>query len=226
MTPEKKKSLQAVLDKAVDGKKVFGASFALKKDNDFIDSANIEEMKTKNNATTIFNARIIGALFLLAFLAYGIGSQLFKSTANPERFLGALLIIANSVIVLFIGVLLRIILKLYNPLVGNIYLFTRLFEALALLTIFLNESVPNDLGYILAMLVLGIGSIPMCLTLLKHKITPSWLAIWGAIGYAVFAFGFLLELFGKNWSMYFLAPGGLWEITFGIWLIVRGSKKQ
>lgn len=33
MTPEKKQSLQAVLDKAVDGKKVFGTSFALKKDN-------------------------------------------------------------------------------------------------------------------------------------------------------------------------------------------------
>ena len=75
-----------------------------------------------------------------------------------------------------------------------------------------------------AMLVLGIGSIPMCLALLKHKITPSWLAIWGVIGYAVFAFGFLMELFGKEWSMYLLAPGGLWEVTFAIWLIVRGSK--
>lgn len=31
MTPEKEKSLQAVLDKVVDGKKVFGTSFALKK---------------------------------------------------------------------------------------------------------------------------------------------------------------------------------------------------
>ena len=32
MTTEKEKSLQAVLDKVVDGKKVFGTSFALKKD--------------------------------------------------------------------------------------------------------------------------------------------------------------------------------------------------
>ena len=74
------------------------------------------------------------------------------------------------------------------------------------------------------MLVLGIGSIPMCLTLLKHKIAPSWLAIWGAIGYAVFAFGMLMELFGYEWSMYLLGLGGLWEITFAIWLIIRGSK--
>jgi hypothetical protein len=181
-------------------------------------------MKSNNNSVTIFNARTIGAFFLLVFLAYGFGSSLFKSASNPEKYLGALLIVANSVMVLFIGFLLRKTLKLYNPLVGNIYLFTRLFEASALLTIFLNGSKPDDLGYVLAMLVLGIGSVPMCLTLLKHEITPSWLAIWGVIGYAVFAFGFLMELFGKAWSMYFLAPGGLWEVTFAAWLIFSGGK--
>ena len=181
-------------------------------------------MKSNNNSVIIFNARTIGTFFLLVFLAYGFGSSLFKSASNPEKYLGALLIVANSVMVLFIGFLLRKTLKLYNPLVGNIYLFTRLFEASALLTIFLNGSKPDDLGYVLAMLVLGIGSVPMCLTLLKHEITPSWIAIWGAIGYAVFAFGFLMELFGKAWSMYFLAPGGLWEVTFAAWLIFSGGK--
>ena len=181
-------------------------------------------MKDKGNSVAVFNARLIGAFFLLAFLAYGIGRQLFESTDDPEKYLGASLIIANSVMVLFIGILLRKTLKLYNPTVGNIYLFTRIFEALALLTILLNGNVSDDLGYFPAMLVLGIGSIPMCLTLLKHKITPSWLAIWGAAGYAVFAFGFLMELFGKVWSMYLLGPGGLWEVVFAVWLIMRRSK--
>ena len=49
-------------------------------------------MKDKNNSVTIFNARIIGAFFLLAFLAYGIGSQLFESTNDSEKHLGASLI--------------------------------------------------------------------------------------------------------------------------------------
>ena len=182
-------------------------------------------MQDKSNSVVIFNARIIGAFFLLAFLAYGLGSQLFESNDNLEKYLGASLIVANSVMVLFIGILLRKTLKLYNPTVGNIYLFTRIFEALALLTILLNGNVSDDLGYFPAMLVLGIGSIPMCLTLLKHKITPSWLAIWGAIGYAVFAFGFLMELFGKAWSIYLLGLGGLWEITFAVWLIFGSNKK-
>ncbi|MDO5607707.1 MAG: DUF4386 family protein [Capnocytophaga sp.] len=74
------------------------------------------------------------------------------------------------------------------------------------------------------MLVLGLGSIPMCLMLYKYKIVPTWLAIWGAIGYAVFSFGFLKVLFGKEWSMLLLGLGGLWEITFAIWLIIYGRQ--
>ena len=95
-------------------------------------------MKDKGNSITVFNAGLIGVFFLLAFLAYGIGRQLFESTDNPEKYLGALLIVSNSVMVLFIGILLRRTLKRYNPTVGNIYLFTRIFEALALSKIFLN----------------------------------------------------------------------------------------
>ena len=186
-------------------------------------------MQNNSNSVVIFNARLIGAFFLLAFIAYGLGSQLFESTTNPEKYAGASLIIANSIMVLFIGILLRKTLIRYNYLVGDIYLLTRLFEAIALssnivVTTFLKVNLSDDFGYYLAMLVLGIGSIPMCLTLYKHKISPPWLAIWGAIGYAFFSFGFFMELFGKEWSMYLLAPGGLWEVTFAIWLMVRGSR--
>lgn len=185
---------------------------------------------TENRSVSIgiYQARTIGSFFLLAFLAYGFGRHFFESAINEEKYLGALLIIANSIMVLFIGVLLSKTLNRYNSLVGNIYLYTRIFEALALasivLTLFVKGNISDDLGYFLAMLVLGLGSIPMCLTLHKHKITPSWLAIWGVVGYTIFAFGFLMELFGKEWSMYLLGLGGLWEITFAIWLIINGRK--
>ena len=185
-------------------------------------------MKDKSNSSGIFKARTIGSFFLLAFLAYGFGRHLFESTNNTEKYLGALLIIVNSVMVLFIGILFRKTLNRHNSLVGTIYLYTRVFEALALasivLTLFLKGNISDDLGYFLAMLVLGLGSIPMCLTLHKHKITPSWLAIWGVVGYAIFSFGFFMELFGKEWSMYLLGLGGLWEITFAIWSIIYGGQ--
>ncbi len=185
--------------------------------------------KTTKNRTEIYNARTIGSFFLLAFLAYGFGIQLFESQIASEKYFGSVLIITNSKMVLFIGVLFRRTLKQYNVSVANIYLFTRLFESAALSSIVLNLipaiNISEDNGYFLAMFVLGFGSNPMCLTLYKQRILPPWLTIWGVIGYAVFAFGFLMELFDKEWSMYFLPLGGLWEITFAIWLIIKGGGK-
>ena len=185
-------------------------------------------MDTNHHPIEIHRARTIGAFFLLAFLAYGLGRHLFESQSIFEQYIGASLILANSLMVLFIGIFLGKTLQKVDSMVGNIYLFTRIFEALALSSILFNL-LPNvgislDGGYFLAMLVLGIGSIPMCLTLYKHRICPSWMALWGVVGYAVFAFGFLMELFGQEWSMYLLIPGGLWELAFAIWLILKGRR--
>ena len=182
-------------------------------------------MKNNSNSKNIYKARTIGSFFLLAFLAYGFGRYSFERDTYSEKYIGALLIIANSIMVLFIGILFRRTLKQFNVLVGNIYLFTRVFESIALASIILTL-IPglifsNDYDYFLAMLVLGLGSIPMCFSLYEHRITPKWLAIWGITGYSIFAFGFLMELFGKEWSMYLLAPVGLWEVTFAIWLIIK-----
>ena len=184
--------------------------------------------KPKTHSNNIFAARTIGAFFILAFLAYGLGRHLFESANSIEKYLGASLIAANSIMVFFIGILFSKTLRRYNPFIANVYLGTRLFEALALgsliLNLFLKTPISEDLGYFFAMFVLGLGSIPMCLTLAKHKIAPNYLAIWGVLGYAVFSFGFLMELFGKAWSMYFLGLGGLWEISFAVWLMFYGSK--
>ncbi len=187
-------------------------------------------MKNKNNPIVIYNPKVIGSFFLLAFIAYGFGRHLFESEIVSEKYLGSVLIVTNSFMVLFIGLLFRKTLQQYSVLVGNIYLFTRVFEAIALASIVLNLipsiSVSYNYGYSIAMLVLGLGSIPMCLTLFRQKLSPSWLAIWGMVGYAVFAFGFLMEFFGKKWSLYLLGLGGLWEITFALWLIIKGGRNK
>ncbi len=48
-------------------------------------------------------------------------------------------------------------------------------------------------------------------------------AAWGFIGYACFAVGNLLELSGVAGAALVAAiPGGLFELTFAIWLIARG----
>lgn len=186
-------------------------------------------MEHKNtNTREIYNARTIGSFFLLAFLAYGFGRSMVESEPYSEKYLGALLIFANSLMVLFIGILFRRTLQLYNGLVGNLYLVTRVFESMALASIALNVipsvHISDAYGYFPAMLVLGFGSIPMCMTLYKQRLSPSWLALWGVTGYAIFAYGFIMELLGRAWSMYLLLPGGLWEIIFAGWLIIKGGK--
>ena len=50
--------------------------------------------------------------------------------------------------------------------------------------------------------------------------------MWGVTGYVIFAFGFIMELIGKNWSMYLLGLAALWEITFAIWLIIKGENEK
>ena len=173
----------------------------------------------------IYKDRIIGLLFLGAFLCYGVGRNLFENQNNFEQLTGSFLISINSIFVIYIGTFLRKTIKLYHSLIANIYLFARIIEALALSSILMNliptVDISYNLGYNIAMLSLGIGSIPMCYVLYKNNIVANWLAIWGVIRYTLLSFGFLMELFGNEWSMYLLIIGGLWEITFAIRLIAR-----
>lgn len=187
-----------------------------------------KKLNSHTDSIEIYKAKTIGAFFLLAFLAYGFGRHLFETGSAPEKYIGVLLIVINSAMVLFIGILLRRTLQQYNVLVGNIYLFARAFESIALASIVLNlippTQISTDYGYFLAMLILGLCSIPMCMILYKHSIAPAWLAVWGIIGYSIFSFGFLMELLGREWSMYLLPLAGLWELTFAVWLITIGRK--
>jgi hypothetical protein len=83
----------------------------------------------------------------------------------------------------------------------------------------------NFIAYNIAMAGLGIGSLFFCALLFRSGLTPRFLAVWGFVGYAFFASGSLLELFGfKGAGLVGAVPGGLFELTFGIWLIIRGFR--
>lgn len=62
-------------------------------------------MKKNNNSTGIYMSRTIGFFFLLAFFAYGFGRYLFERESYIEKYVGAWLILANSIIVLCIVML-------------------------------------------------------------------------------------------------------------------------
>jgi hypothetical protein len=80
----------------------------------------------------------------------------------------------------------------------------------------------SGLAFQIAMIALGLGSIPFCYLLYRTRLIPRALSVLGLIGYAALLIGGLLELFGLNLYMIQFAPGALFELVFPIWLIVKG----
>jgi Domain of unknown function (DUF4386) len=184
-------------------------------------------------------ARIVGVLFLAGYLAYGVGSPIatgnVRSTdgsgSTALLVTGAALMLLNSAFVIGIGVLMLPILRPHNKSIATAYLGTRVFEGVVLaigvvsLIVLTGSDAKNanSISYNVAEAALGIGSLFLCALLFRTGLVPRWLAGWGFIGYACFAGGNLLGLFGVAGAALVAAiPGGLFELTFAIWLIARG----
>ena len=184
-------------------------------------------------------ARIVGVLFLAGYLTYGVGNLIATGIVDSDDpgsssglfVTGIALMLLNSAIVIGIGVLMFPILRAHNKAIAAGYLGTRIFEGIILALgvvslIVLTSSAAihaNSAFYNVAEAGLGIGSLFFCALLFRTALVPRWLAAWGFIGYACFAAGNLLELSGITGAALVAAiPGGLFELTFAIWLIARG----
>src|SRR3954451_5091793 len=186
------------------------------------------------------SARIVGVLVLAGYLAYGPGSLIAqgnvhsadRSSSTALFVTGAALMLLNSAFVIGIGVLMFPILQPHNKAIAAGYLGTRIFEGVVLaigvvsLIVVAGSAAAihaNSVFYNVAEVGLGIGSLFFCALLFRTGLVPRFLAVWGFIGYACFAAGTLLELFGvAGAGLVGAIPGGLFELTFGIWLIARG----
>jgi hypothetical protein len=184
-------------------------------------------------------ARIVGVLFLAGFLAYGVGNLIAtgivrsadRSGSTALFVTGVALMLLNSAFVIGIGVLMFPILQAHSKAIAAGYLGTRIFEgvvlAIGVVSLIVLTGSPaihaNSVSYNVAEAGLGIGSLFFCALLFRTGLVPRFLAVWGFIGYACFAGGTLLELFGvAGAGLVGAIPGGLFEVTFGIWLIARG----
>jgi hypothetical protein len=187
-------------------------------------------------------ALIVGVLFLAGFLAYGVGSLIAtgivssadRSGSTALFVTGAALMLLNSAFVIGIGVLMFPVLRPHNKAIAVGYLGTRIFEGVVLaigvvsLIVVTGSAAihANSVFYNVAEAGLGIGSLFFCALLFRSGLVPRFLAVWGFLGYALFAAGSMLELFGVEGAGLVAAiPGGLFELTFGIWLIARGFRR-
>lgn len=177
-------------------------------------------------------ARIIGAFFLVAFLLYGVGSAIATSAepGSASVTIGVVMMLLNSVVVVAIGVLMLPILRPHSPAAAIGYAIARALEAVALaasaIALLSADLAANALAYNLGMTVLGVGSLLLCAVLFRARLVPRFLAVWGFAGYLIIAGGSVLELVGVSGAgLAATVPGGLFELVFGIWLIVRGFRR-
>jgi hypothetical protein len=80
----------------------------------------------------------------------------------------------------------------------------------------------SDTAFVVTMIALGLGAMPFCYLLYRSRLIPRSMSVLGFIGYAALFIGSVLELFGLNLYMIHYVPGGLFELIFPIWLIVKG----
>ena len=76
--------------------------------------------------------------------------------------------------------------------------------------------------YELGMCAIGLAGLLLYYTFYKAKLVPRWLAVWGFVGYVTFFCGMVSAMMGSGLGNLASIPGGLWEVFFGISLIVKG----
>ena len=72
------------------------------------------------------------------------------------------------------------------------------------------------------MLTVGAGGLLLCRVLLRERLVPAFMAVYGLAGYALFLAGAMLEVLGHNVGVALSIPGGIFEIAFGALLIAKG----
>ena len=80
----------------------------------------------------------------------------------------------------------------------------------------------NGLAYQSSQAAVAVGAFLLTVFLFQARMAPRFLALWGAVGYVLHFAGAVAELFAQHISMFLLIPGGLFEVSFAIWLLVRG----
>jgi uncharacterized protein DUF4386 len=180
--------------------------------------------------STRARGRVVGSLFWLAMLAYLSGTALVGAAAGRPILTaaGALLMLLNSVVVAGIGILVRPVLRRHDETSASAYLVSRMVEAvlLAVGVVFVLRLMPvaGEYAYQVAMIALGLGGVVFCRVLLRARLVPRFVAIWGLVGYALLGLGAALEVLGVGVGVGLLlsVPGGLFELALGVLLLVRG----
>jgi hypothetical protein len=79
-------------------------------------------------------------------------------------------------------------------------------------------------SYQIGMAIWGFGGLLLCYLLYISNLVPRLFSIWGFVGYTIFIAGTILELFGYELGVLLSIPGGLFEISMSLWLLIKGFR--
>jgi hypothetical protein len=81
-------------------------------------------------------------------------------------------------------------------------------------------------GLDVVLIFIGVGGTLFCYLFFRSKYVPRILAAWGMLTYLSMLIlacaSILLPGLPETVKMAFYVPGGLFEITFGLWLVIKG----
>ncbi len=85
-------------------------------------------------------------------------------------------------------------------------------------------------GLDVVLIFIGMGGTVFCYLFVTSKYIPRILAVWGMITYLSMLILALISILSPNFpesaKMFFYAPGGLFEIIIGLWLLFKGVNIQ
>lgn len=174
--------------------------------------------------------RIAGLLMLAAFPLYGGGQAILLSANWP---LGLALVLANSVGVILIGFLMRCVIADTSPRTAVAYLAGRIAEGvllaiggLSVVSTSIDWGLSSEDYYHLGMTSLGLVSLTMCMWLVASRRVANFIGWFGFIGYLCLVAAMVAadRGFGEL-SLYLLIPGAIFELIFGV-LLVMGRVKS
>jgi len=70
-------------------------------------------------------------------------------------------------------------------------------------------------------IVFSLGALILSWLLLRSRLVPGWLAVWGLAGGVLYLAQGVATAFGSGWGL-LMAPLALQEITLAVWLIIKG----
>ncbi len=210
----------------------------------------IKVNKYRTTAKVVGALYILGFVVGIAGSVLGTPGQLATVSARSMTIaIGALLWVLAAVGDAIHGVIMFPILKQNNERVALGYFGARIVEAalIAVSALFILLQIPLGAEFVnasasetyyfqslsalfvqsqaytyqIGMVALGLAGLTLCYGFSRAKLVPQFFIIWGFIGYVSFLGGSMLEILGFNLQLLHTFPGGLWEMSIGVWLIVK-----